>query len=133
MRFLIDMGIGTRVAAWLRDRGHEVSHLREENLNRLPDPEIFQKALAEHRVILTQDLDFAEITALSRSETVSVVVLRLRNYRSQHVIRRLRTVLPAVMDELQQGAIVSVEEARYRVRHLPIGTDPESTSREQES
>jgi predicted nuclease of predicted toxin-antitoxin system len=41
MRFLADMGVATRIVEWLRTKGHDVMHLREEGLHRLSDEEIF--------------------------------------------------------------------------------------------
>jgi predicted nuclease of predicted toxin-antitoxin system len=65
MRFLADMGIAQRVVQWLRSEGHEAVHLRDEGLQRLSNGAIFEKAAAERRIILTFDLDFGEIVALS--------------------------------------------------------------------
>ena len=58
MQFLLDMGISPRTAEHLRARGHEALHLREENLERLADPDILQKARREGRILLAHDLDF---------------------------------------------------------------------------
>ena len=76
MRFLADMGVSLRVVDWLRAQGQEVVHLREQGLHRLADADVFDKASAEGRVILTFDLDFGEIVALSRGSRTSVAVLR---------------------------------------------------------
>ena len=76
------MGVPAKVVSWLRKCGHNATHLREEGLQRLPDREIFGKAVAENRVILTFDLDFGEIAALSEDEKCGVVVFRLRNTRT---------------------------------------------------
>jgi predicted nuclease of predicted toxin-antitoxin system len=65
MRFLADMGVAMRIAQWLREQGHQVVHLRKENLHRMPDVDVFRKAATEGRILLTFDLDFAEIVALS--------------------------------------------------------------------
>lgn len=88
MRFLADMGVAPRVVEWLRKEGHDAVHLREQGLERLPDIEIFDKAESETRVILTFDLDFAEIVALSDAQGSSVIVFRLRDTRTMHVIER---------------------------------------------
>jgi predicted nuclease of predicted toxin-antitoxin system len=120
MRFLCDMGVSTTVAAWLRDNGHDATHLRDEGLQRLPNGEIFAKAHAEKRVVLTFDLDFAEIAAASGRTLPSVVVFRLHNARSQLVISRLGRVLEESSDALTGGAIITVEDFRHRVRRLPI-------------
>src|SRR5574341_879523 len=100
MRFLADMGVSLRVVDWLRDQGHDAHHLREQGLQRLPDGEIFAKAVSEGRVVLTFDLDFGEIAALARGRKSSVVIFRLRNTRASHVIDRLSAVLAGSQEAL---------------------------------
>lgn len=121
MRFLADMGVSLRVVEWLRGRGEDVVHLREQGLHRLPDPAVFEKAAIESRVVLTFDLDFGEIVALSRGSRTSVVLFRLRNARPENVIARLGAVLDESSEALERGAVVTVEDARHRVRTLPVG------------
>ena len=122
MRFLADMGVSQRVVSWLRNEGHDALHVREENLLRLPNGLIFEKAYSEKRILLTFDLDFGEIVALSGGRNVSVILFRLRNTRTQHIINRLKNVLIDAGHALEQGAIVVVEEARHRIRRLPLGS-----------
>jgi predicted nuclease of predicted toxin-antitoxin system len=122
MRFLADMGVSLRVVSWLRELGHNVVHLRDEGLQRLPNGDIFQKGFAEQRIVLTFDLDFGEILAESTGKIVSVVLFRLRDSRTEVVIQRLEAVLDQSSAELLQGAIVVVEHGRLRVRKLPIGS-----------
>jgi predicted nuclease of predicted toxin-antitoxin system len=123
MRFLADMGISQRVVTWLNEQGHHAVHLRDQGLQRLEDRDIFAKAFQKSRIILTWDLDFAEILALSGPQIVSAVIFRLHNTRSVHVIQRLERVLMESAQDLEEGAIISVEERRHRVRLLPIGRE----------
>jgi predicted nuclease of predicted toxin-antitoxin system len=123
MRFLADMGVSQRVVTWLQEQGHDATHLRDEGLQRLENGDIFTKAFRELRIILTWDLDFTEIVALSKTGTVSAVVFRLMNTRSDHVIERLERVLSESAQDLEEGAIISVEEGRHRVRLLPLGRE----------
>jgi predicted nuclease of predicted toxin-antitoxin system len=122
MRFLADMGVAQSIVKWLRNEGHDAVHLREERLQRLPNGGIFEKAYAESRVILTFDLDFGEIVAISGGKPVSVILFRLHNTSTPHVMERLKKVLKDSGDDLEKGAIVVVEESRHRTRRLPIGT-----------
>jgi predicted nuclease of predicted toxin-antitoxin system len=115
------MGVSLRVVEWLRNRGEDVVHLRDQGLQRMPNGEIFTKATTEGGVVLTFDLDFGEIVALSRGATTSVVVFRLRDTRTEHVIERLERVLAESSEALTQGAVVIAEDARHRVRLLPVG------------
>jgi predicted nuclease of predicted toxin-antitoxin system len=122
MRFPGDMGVSWRVIEWLRAAGHDAVHLHDEGLQRLPNGDIFQKGFAEQRIVLTFGLDFGEILAGSAGQVVSVVLFRLHDTRTEHVIERLRTVLEQSSPELLAGAIVVVEEGRHRVRILPTGS-----------
>ena len=120
MRFLADIGVAPRIVDWLREQGHDASHLSEEGLHRLPDMDIFQKAAQEQSILLTFDLDFAEIVAFSGSADVSVVLFRLDNTRTDFVISRLVSVLRESGHLLPTGVIVIVEDSRHRIRRLPI-------------
>ncbi len=51
---------------WLNSQGHDATHLRDEGLQRMPNGNIFEKAVAEARIIVTFDLDFGEIVALAK-------------------------------------------------------------------
>jgi predicted nuclease of predicted toxin-antitoxin system len=71
-----------RVASWLNSQGHDAIHLRDEGLQRLPNDRVFEKAIAESRVVVTFDLDFGEIVAVSKGRKIGVVLFRLRNTRT---------------------------------------------------
>jgi predicted nuclease of predicted toxin-antitoxin system len=71
VRFLADMGVDVRVVEWLRGQGYDAVHLREEGLHRAPDEQVFTKALAEDRVVLTFDLDFGDLAALTRDRSAA--------------------------------------------------------------
>jgi predicted nuclease of predicted toxin-antitoxin system len=114
------MGVAASVVDWLRAQGHDATHLGEEKLHRLPDPDVFRKAAAERRILLTFDLDFGEIVALTGEKKVSVLLFRVHDTRSPHVIERLSSALRQTQQALGSGAIVVVEESRARVRRLPV-------------
>jgi predicted nuclease of predicted toxin-antitoxin system len=120
MRFLVDVCVDIRVREWLREQGHDANHLRDEGLQKLPNGQIFVKAEAESRFIVTLDLDFGEILALAGDRIVSTIVFRVRDTRATALIARLTSVLPAVAADLMRGAIEIIEPARFRVRHLPL-------------
>ena len=121
MKFLADMGVSQQVVAYLRGAGHSVIHLRDEKLERLSDELIVSKAIRESRIILTFDLDFGEILALASGAVIGVILFRLNNTRSSFIVKRLESMLRDVETPLEEGAIVVVEDARYRIRRLPIG------------
>ncbi len=123
MRFLADMGVGLRVVHHLRTAGHDAVHLADQGLQRLPDRDIFAKAGLEGRIVLTFDLDFADIAAAAGTALPSVVIFRLSNARADSVIGRLTVALDAASPMLLSGAIVAVEDHRVRIRSLPIARE----------
>jgi predicted nuclease of predicted toxin-antitoxin system len=114
------MGIGQSTAVFLRDQGYDAIHLREQGLQRLADEAIIKKARHEGRIILTHDLDFGQLIALSQSRLPSVITFRLANMQPARVNHYMLETLSCFEKELEAGALVSVSERAIRVRALPI-------------
>lgn len=121
MRFLADAGISPKTVEFLNTLGHEAVHVRTLGLQRTSDREIVQRALADSSVIVAFDLDFGELLALGLMDKPSVILFRLGDQGSESVNRRLAIVLAERFADLESGALVLVEDTRYRVRKLPIG------------
>ena len=120
MKLLLDMGLAQSTAIFLRTASYDAVHLREEGLQRLPDEQIMAKALREGRVILTHDLDFGRLVALSRRRLPSVVTFRLSHMRPRQVNQYLQDILTRFDHELEAGVLISVTDDAIRVRHLPV-------------
>jgi predicted nuclease of predicted toxin-antitoxin system len=120
MKFLLDMGLAQSTARYLQALGHDAVHLRDQGLQRLPDDQIIHKARAEGRVILTHDLDFSRLVAISQSQLPSVITFRLKDMRPAQVNHYLNEALDHFSPELQAGALMSIGDNGIRVRQLPI-------------
>jgi predicted nuclease of predicted toxin-antitoxin system len=120
MRFLADMGLARSTVAFLQELGHAAKHLRDEGLQQLDDERIVEKALAEQRIILTHDLDFARIVAVSQARLPSVITFRLADMRPAQVNAFLIEALDHFAEQLEMGALVSISEQGIRVRRLPM-------------
>ena len=120
MRFLADVGVSRSTSQELRQRGYDVLHLREQGLHRLPDDEILTLARREGRIVLTFDLDFGDLLAAGSHPLPSVILFRLHDQTPSSVNPRLLKLLTERKSDLEQGALVIVEDARYRLRRLPI-------------
>ena len=114
------MGVSLKTTKWLREKGYDSVHLREQDLHRLEDEFIIKKARAENRVILTFDLDFAKLMAVSKEKLPSLIIFRLENQKSLNQISKLESIIDQCTLSLLNGAIISVDETGYRVRYLPI-------------
>ena len=120
MRFLADAGISPKTVEFLRRAGHDAVHVRELSLQRAGDRQVAERARADGRVLLTFDLDFGAVLALGVLDRPSVVIFRLADERADAVNRRLEAVLAEQAQAIEAGALILVEDARYRIRRLPI-------------
>lgn len=93
MRFLADVGVSVSIAEMLREHGHDVLHLSEQSLHRLPDDEILVLARRDGRVILTFDLDFGDLLAAGSHSLPSVILFRLHDQTPPSVAPRLLAVI----------------------------------------
>jgi predicted nuclease of predicted toxin-antitoxin system len=121
MRFLADAGVSPRTVEFLKQLGHEVVHVRTLGLQRAADADVVARARTDSSVVLTFDLDFGGVLAVGVLDKPSVILFRLADERADSVNRPLATVLAERLAELEAGALILVEDSRYRVRKLPIG------------
>ena len=120
MRLLADLHIAPRTVEFLRTLGHDVVRVTELLPATASDETIVVRAAHDGRIILTQDLDFTSIIALSGRATPSLISLRLVSAKIESVNTVLQRVLPVLEPELELGAVVTVEDHRIRLRRLPI-------------
>lgn len=121
MKLLLDSNLSHRVARRLRDGGLDADHVRDHGLQHDSDATIMQFARERSLVIVSEDTDFGELLAHQRAVAPSLVLLRTYEPMTpDEQAAVLLANLPAVVDLLDQSAIVVVERTRMRVRRLPL-------------
>ncbi len=121
MRFLIDMNLTPRWVQRLTEAGQECRHWSEIGPGETPDTEICEYARKHGYVLVTNDLDFPQILALTAEARPSVVLLR-----GEPLLPELRApaLLRAIADcaeELERGAILTLDWSdKVRARLLPL-------------
>jgi len=120
LRFLADMNISPKTVRLLQEQGWDILRVSEVLPSSAKDLEVLAFARRKQRVVITQDLDFSVLLALSGYSSPSLVTLRLPFPEPETVARRLLEVVPQVESFLLRGCAVTVEEHAVRIRRLPI-------------
>ncbi len=121
MKFLIDENLSRRLLIALTDAGHDAIHVTELGLESAPDHHILQAATGQDRVIVSADTDFGTILAETRATAPSMILVRrISSRRVEELSALILANLEDVTEPLQQGAVIVIEEARIRVRLLPL-------------
>lgn len=110
------------VAAGLRRAGHEAVHARDLGLQSADDEVLLERAAQAQQIVVSADTDFGALLALRQETKPSVILFRQSvNRRPERQVAVLTANLPAIHEALEHGAVVVFEDARVRIRTLPIG------------
>lgn len=121
MKFLLDENQSPRIAELLAAAGHDTVHVRELNLSEASDADIMRAASEQGRVIVSADTDFGELLARTNASEPSILLLRRTDARrARDVAELILANLDQVAQDLDNGAIVTIEASRVRVRELPM-------------
>lgn len=77
-------------------------------------------ASRENLVVLTHDLDFGAILAVTGAIGPSVVQIRIQDVRPGVLAPLILQVLRQYEQEIESGVLLIVDDARSRVRVLPL-------------
>jgi predicted nuclease of predicted toxin-antitoxin system len=116
VRCKIDENLPVEAAALLSDGGFSCDSVFDESLNGASDAKVSAACRAEGRVLVTLDLDFADIRAYPPAEYPGIVVLRPSEPSRDQVLALLARTIAAFGQEDVEHSLWIVEPGRIRVR-----------------
>ena len=117
---LIDMNLSPDWVDELAKHGWPSVHWSTIGDPKAADREIMDWARSNGRIVFTHDLDFGTMLALTHATGPSVIQVRGQNVLPDHLSSIVLAALKHYESDLNAGALVVVEEAKLRVRILPI-------------
>lgn len=91
--------------------GHDAVSVVEIGLSGTDDEEVRAAAIADQRVLLTLDADFANVLRYPPEETPGVVRLRLHPATEDAVDEMLKRAIPRVAEARIRGKLVEIGRA----------------------
>lgn len=116
MRFKLDENMPDQLKGLFTESGHDAETVRDEGLGGAPDVDIASACAAEGRVLITLDLDFADIRACPPGEHFGIVVLRLPLATRDAILGVGSNLIERLADATPSGKLWIVDEARIRIR-----------------
>ena len=116
MRFKLDENLSPTMAGLLTEAGHDAATVAEQGLAGAEDPDIASVCLDEGRILLTLDLDFADIRAYPPHRYSGLIVLRISSQAPRRQMEVVSRILPSLSGSSLQGKLWIVEDSRIRIR-----------------
>ena len=120
VKLLLDMNIPLSYVNLLSQRGLEAVRWSDIGEPSAKDHEIMAYAREHGFIVLTYDLDFGAILATSHDLKPSVVQIRASMLRANHVTDLITTAIMQSKNELDKGAILTIDINKSRLRLLPL-------------
>lgn len=116
MKFKIDENLPFEVAQLLQAAHFDAVTVFAQGLQGKPDIHVVTVCTEEERILVTLDLDFANIAAYPPEQFVGFIVLRPHWQDKHHVLDLIRRVIPLLVESPLVHQLWIVEESRIRVR-----------------
>jgi predicted nuclease of predicted toxin-antitoxin system len=96
-------------------------HVKSIGMRDDPDDAMMERARIENRIVITHDLDFTRLAALTAQTAPSIIIFRQGGHDPDWQIAYLRANLDRLKEPLQEGVACVVAGGRVRLHRLPIG------------
>ncbi len=116
MRFKLDENLSPTIAGLLAEAGHDAATVAEQGLAGAEDPDIASVCLDEGRILLTLDLDFADVRAYPPHRYPGLIVLCISNQSPRRQLEVVSRILPNLSGCSLRGQLWVVEDSRIRIR-----------------
>jgi predicted nuclease of predicted toxin-antitoxin system len=120
MKLLIDMNLPPEWVEALQSLGWHAVHWSTIGAPDATDRTIMDWARVHGYVVFTHDLDFGAVLAATGAIGPSVIQVRTQDVMPKHLGPVLTAILSQHQPVLEKGALIIVDEAKSRVRLLPL-------------
>ncbi|MBL8886535.1 MAG: DUF5615 family PIN-like protein [Phycisphaerales bacterium] len=100
----------------LRSQNHDAMTVRDQELVGSADVDLLAICRNENRILITLDLDFADVRFVSGESHPGIVVLRAARLGKSDILSIVTKVVPSFETEAVSDSLWIVDETRVRIR-----------------
>jgi len=115
VKLKIDENTPLEAADILRDAGHDALTLGQQGMLGSRDETIAERVQSEGRVLVTTDLDFADIRAYPPGDYAGIIVLRPSRQVYSLLLGMVQRIVPLLEAEPVTGCLWIVGHSRVRI------------------
>ena len=123
LKLLVGMNLSPRWIELFRARGFQAEHWINIGDPRAKDREIIAWAKEWGYTILTHDLDFGTILAVTKASGPSVILIRAQDVVPEFLGDTVISTIQDHINTLEAGALIVLDDRTSRVRILPISIE----------
>jgi len=120
MKILIDMNLSPKWSNFLIKNGIEAIHWSSVGSHDSTDEDIFSYAKKQNLTILTSDLDFGFILAITHGKKPSVIQIKAGALSSNNIGDMVVSAIKLLTEDIEQGALITIDTHKTRVSLLPL-------------
>ena len=120
MKLLLDMNIPLKFSALLANKGIDSVRWSEIGSPNAKDTKIMTYARENDLIVLTYDLDFSAILSATHDIKPSLIQIRASVQHAEKAVNLVASALLQNKDNIEKGAIISVDLQKARLRLLPL-------------
>ena len=114
-KFKLDENLPLEAAALLRDAGYDAATIWDQEMVGDPDLKVASACKDEDRVLVTLDLDFADIRLYRPGDHAGIIVLRMARQDKQSVLEIVERLIGVLGRESVAGLLWIVDSKRIRI------------------
>jgi len=116
MKIKLDENIPRHVVTVLLDLGHDADTVPDEGLAGSTDDLVWRSAQQTGLLLITQDLDFSDISRFAPGTHAGIILLRMRSNGRAAIFRRMKLIFESEAVNTWSGCFVVITDRKIRIR-----------------
>lgn len=115
MKIKLDENMPLRLADVVRDIGHDVRTVFDENISGCNDGLLWNECQKEKRFLVTQDLDFSDVRKYSPGSHCGIMLVRLGNPSRRELLDKVALAFRSLIGSQIEGCFVVLTDRKLRI------------------